>query len=92
MSPKTRRRSCAHLEVAEPAAPLSKGCDQCIALGDSWVHLRACLTCGRVGCCNESKNKHATRHYHETGHAAVRSLEPGESWMFCYVDELFRHP
>ena len=90
MSAKIRDQFCVHLTVTEPAAPRSTGCDQCVALGDSWVHLRACLTCGRVGCCDQSKNKHATRHYHETAHAAVRSLEPGESWMYCYMDDTFR--
>jgi uncharacterized UBP type Zn finger protein len=68
--------------------PRTRGCEQCLALGDTWVHLRACLSCGHVGCCDQSKNKHATRHYHDTGHPTVRSAEPGERWVWCYVDEV----
>jgi uncharacterized UBP type Zn finger protein len=59
-------------------------------MGDSWVHLRSCLSCGRVGCCDESKNQHATKHYYETTHPAIQSLEPGEHWRYCYADDLFR--
>ncbi len=72
--------------------PRTTGCDRCLAAGDSWVHLRACLACGRVGCCDESKNRHATRHYQETGHPLIRSLEAGEDWIFCYVDEVVLAP
>ena len=79
---------CPHLDLVDPVAPLSDGCDQCRAMGDTWVHLRACLTCGRVGCCDQSKNRHATKHYHETGHPLIQSLEPGENWIWCYVDEV----
>ena len=64
-----------------------KGCEECLASGDTWVHLRLCLECGHVGCCDSSKNKHATKHYHRTKHPVVRSLEPGERWIWCYVDE-----
>jgi uncharacterized UBP type Zn finger protein len=56
------------------------------------VHLRACLTCGRVGCCDESKNRHASRHYQETGHPMIRSLEPGETWFYCFDDDVFLVP
>jgi len=59
-------------------------------MGDDWVHLRLCMTCGHVGCCDNSKNKHATKHFHATQHPVIRSFEPGEAWMFCYVDDLFR--
>ncbi len=79
---------CAHLEHPGNASPASRVCDECIALGDRWVHLRACLTCGHVGCCDDSKNKHATRHFHATRHPVIRSLEPGERWLWCYVDEV----
>ncbi len=58
-------------------------------MGDTWVHLRLCLYCGHVGCCNESRNKHASKHFVETDHAVIRSFEPGESWMFCFADDLF---
>jgi signal transduction histidine kinase len=67
-------------------------CDECLALGDSWVHLRVCLTCGHVGCCNESKNHHAEQHFHATEHPIMQSYEPGEDWMWCYVDHItIRH-
>jgi uncharacterized UBP type Zn finger protein len=60
---------------------------QCIALGDTWVHLRMCMTCGQVGCCDSSKNKHAHKHANEVGHPIARSVEPEEDWMWCFVDE-----
>ena len=63
-----------------------EGCEECLKMGDSWVHLRECLACGHVGCCDSSKNKHATRHYHRSHHPVIRSIEPGERWMWCYVD------
>jgi uncharacterized UBP type Zn finger protein len=84
--------SCQHLKAITAAqfrhAPKTpRGCEECLKIGDRWVHLRMCLTCGKVGCCDSSKNKHATRHYHETKHPVIRSVEPGEEWMWCYVDE-----
>ncbi|AKF09050.1 putative Glutathione-regulated potassium-efflux system protein KefB [Sandaracinus amylolyticus] len=69
---------------AEPAA----GCEECLAMGDTWVHLRRCRTCGHVGCCDSSKNRHATKHFRETGHPIISSAEPGETWSYCYVDDL----
>ena len=79
-------KSCKHVpKVAHQA--LSTGCAECLAMGDSWVHLRLCMHCGHVGCCDSSKNRHATKHHASTGHAVVRSLEPGEDWMWCYEDE-----
>jgi uncharacterized UBP type Zn finger protein len=83
---------CRHLDLTVPAAPLSTGCQRCLERGDSWEHLRACLTCGRVGCCDDSKNRHANRHYQETGHPLIRSLEPGEDWIYCFVDEVVIAP
>ena len=77
---------CSHIP-AEPHAPTSRGCGHCLAQGDTWVHLRVCLTCGQVGCCDSSKNRHATRHFHESGHAVMQSLEPGEDWRWCYAHE-----
>jgi uncharacterized UBP type Zn finger protein len=67
--------------------PGSTGCEECLKLGDSWVHLRICLICGHVGCCNQSKNKHATKHFKETGHPIIQSFQPGEDWKYCYVDD-----
>lgn len=68
-----------------PSAP---GCQECLEHGGAWVHLRLCLTCGHVGCCDSSPHQHATRHYEETGHPVMKSFEPGEEWAWCYVDEL----
>ena len=62
-------------------------CPECIEMGDTWVHLRMCTDCGHVGCCDSSKNKHATKHFHKTKHPVIRSIEPGEHWTWCYVDE-----
>jgi uncharacterized UBP type Zn finger protein len=85
-------QSCVHLRKAHDVAPGGTGCKECLEMGDDWVHLRLCLTCGHVGCCDSSKNKHATKHFHQTKHPVVRSLEPGESWRWCYVDELMVEP
>ena len=81
--------TCTHLANDEDAPATSEGCAECIALGDRWVHLRRCLHCGHVGCCDSSKNKHATKHYRSTHHPVIESFEPGEHWKWCYVDELF---
>ena len=80
---------CEHLEAAGRPQPRTKGCEECLKMGDRWVHLRLCLQCGHVGCCDSSKNKHATKHFHATQHPVVRSLERGESWGWCYLDEVF---
>ena len=80
--------ACTHLDRIRPVRPSAPGCEECLRLGDQWVHLRVCLTCGHVGCCDSSKNKHATRHYHTSAHPIVRSLEPGERWGWCYTDEI----
>lgn len=71
-----------------PVTPSAAGCEDCLRNGTWWVHLRLCQTCGHVGCCDESPNKHATAHFHATGHPVVRSFEPGESWSWCFVDEV----
>ncbi len=70
----------------EPVIPSGHGCQECLESGDPWVHLRLCMTCGHVGCCDSSPNKHATRHFRETGHAVMKSYEPGEAWAWCYLD------
>lgn len=79
---------CSHLGSVTTATPNSSGCEECLALGDAWVHLRLCRTCGHVGCCDDSKNRHATKHFRSTRHPIVTSLEPGEDWSWCYIDEL----
>jgi uncharacterized UBP type Zn finger protein len=79
---------CTHLNFVVTATPNASGCEECLAIGDTWVHLRLCRTCGHVGCCDESKNKHATKHFRSTKHPIMTSLERGEDWSWCYVDEL----
>jgi monovalent cation:H+ antiporter-2, CPA2 family len=79
---------CSHLADVHPVLPSANGCEECLKMGDTWVHLRICMTCGHVGCCDSSKNKHATKHYHRTTHPIVRSLESGEDWGWCYEDEV----
>jgi len=79
--------SCAHVALVSTVSPRSPGCEECLRTGSRWVHLRVCLSCGFVGCCDASKNRHATAHFWATKHPIVRSLEPGESWRWCYLDE-----
>ncbi|HVN13277.1 MAG TPA: UBP-type zinc finger domain-containing protein [Kineosporiaceae bacterium] len=80
---------CSHLDAVNlDAEPSSQGCEDCLRIGGRWVHLRMCLTCGHVGCCDNSPNRHATAHYHAVGHPLVQSFEPGEDWVWCYADEL----
>jgi len=78
--------TCMHVGQIKAVAPRAAGCEECLRIGQQWVHLRLCLTCGHVGCCDSSIGKHATKHFHETTHPLMRSLEPGESWAWCYVD------
>ena len=81
--------ACAHLDTIDAnAAPSADGCEDCLAIGARWVHLRMCQQCGHVGCCDSSPNKHATAHHHATSHPLIRSFEPGEDWFYCYPDEL----
>ena len=85
--------TCAHVDQihdVEPRTP--EGCEECLKTNGRWVHLRLCLTCGHVGCCDNSPGKHATKHFHATQHPIIRSFEPGEDWGWCYVDELFMEP
>jgi hypothetical protein len=77
-----------HATLIRPVAPRTPGeCEDCQRIGTSWVHLRLCLTCGRVGCCDSSAMRHARRHAYAVGHPIIRSLEPGENWHWCYIDE-----
>jgi len=80
---------CEHLDQMKEVTPSSEGCEECLAMGDTWVHLRMCLVCGHVGCCNSSKNKHATKHFEASNHPLVESAQPGEDWRWCYIDEIF---
>lgn len=79
---------CSHLDQIKVRQTATRVCEDCVKTGDTWVHLRLCLTCGHVGCCDSSKNKHATKHFHKVKHPLIRSIEPGESWVWCYVDEI----
>jgi uncharacterized UBP type Zn finger protein len=79
---------CTHLNQIKIRETDKHVCEECAKTGDTWVHLRLCLVCGHVGCCDSSKNKHATKHFHKTQHPLIRSIEPGESWVWCYVDEI----
>ena len=79
---------CTHMGEMRPVHPNSKGCEECIKMGDTWVHLRMCMECGNVGCCDSSKNKHATKHFHATNHPIMRSIQPGENWKWCFVDQV----
>jgi uncharacterized UBP type Zn finger protein len=79
--------SCPHRDQIRDVAPRTNGCEECLKIGSGWVHLRMCRTCGHVGCCDSSPNRHATAHFRGTGHPIARSIEPGESWSWCYVDE-----
>ena len=81
--------ACAHLDQIRPVTPHTpEGCEECLKIGSDWVHLRLCLECGHVGCCDSSPNKHATKHFHHTKHPIMRSFEPGETWGWCYVDQV----
>lgn len=78
---------CEHLVTLRAVEPsTTRGCEDCLAMGGRWVHLRMCKECGHAGCCDSSPNKHATAHFHHTGHGVVQSLEPGEHWAYCYTD------
>ena len=79
---------CTHLDQIQDVTPSANGCEDCLKTGSRWVHLRMCLICGHVGCCDSSPNKHATAHFRATDHPIVASAEPGEDWRWCYVDEV----
>jgi hypothetical protein len=80
--------TCQHLSGVTPVAAHTHGCEECLRIGSSWVHLRLCLSCGHVGCCDSSPHRHATQHFHHTKHPIMASYEPGERWAWCYPDEI----
>ena len=83
-------QTCPHLaEIRDVTPRTPQGCEECLKLDDSWVHLRLCMSCGHVGCCDDSKNKHATKHFGQTRQPVIQSFEPSEQWGWCYVDDLF---
>lgn len=82
--------ACTHLDqisIMPPDPAEVEGCEECLKIGGQWMHLRICLSCGKVGCCDSSPNRHATAHVNESGHPLIHSMEPGEEWSFCYLDD-----
>jgi uncharacterized UBP type Zn finger protein len=79
---------CTHLDMIRPVRPSGRGCVECLQTGQRWVHLRLCLNCGHVGCCDQSPGKHATKHFQAEGHPIIQSFEPGEDWRWCYIDQV----
>ena len=80
---------CEHIKEIRKVTPSAEGCEDCLKIGGRWVHLRMCESCGHVGCCDNSPNRHATKHFHATQHPIVKSVEPGEEWGYCYPDDRF---
>jgi hypothetical protein len=81
-------KTCAHLNTIRDVTPSALGCEECLKTGDVWVHLRICRTCGHVGCCDQSPNRHATKHFHATHHPIIEGYDPPEGWGWCYVDKV----
>lgn len=79
---------CVHKDAIQDVVPSGSGCKECLEIGDAWVHLRMCLSCGQVGCCDSSKNKHAIKHFTKVAHPIIQSFQPGEDWKWCYIDEV----
>src|ERR671937_17952 len=91
--PSQESAACTPLDQVHDVRPRTPdGCEECLQLGSDWVHLRLCLGCGHVGCCDNSPNKHATKHYRQTHDPLIQSFEPGEDWGWCFVDEVFLEP
>jgi hypothetical protein len=80
--------ACTHLDQIRPVVARADGCEECLRTGAWWLHLRLCMTCGHVGCCDSSPKKHASARFRLTGHPIMKSFEPGENWGWCYVDEV----
>lgn len=81
---------CDHIQTSsEEMQGNTEGCEECEKIGSTWVHLRLCLGCGHVGCCDSSVNKHATKHFKQTQHPVIKSYQPGENWKWCYLDSVF---
>lgn len=86
------KEGCAHNDQIHEVEPMARGCVDCLKTGDTWIHLRMCLTCGYVGCCDSSRNRHTTKHHQATGHPLYTSMEPNEDWVYCYLDETIVFP
>ena len=80
-------RACTHKSTIVTVTPSAAGCEECLRTGSWWVHLRLCRSCGHVGCCDDSPNRHATKHFHATGHPIIEGYDPPEGWGWCYIDE-----
>jgi uncharacterized UBP type Zn finger protein len=83
---------CPHLADIQDVTPSAEGCEDCLRIGGQWVHLRLCLTCGHVGCCDDSPNRHAAAHFRSAGHPVIRSFEPDEDWVWCFIDQVGFEP
>ena len=81
-------KGCIHLDEIRDVTPSADGCEDCLKIGSTWMHLRLCMICGHVGCCDNSPNRHASKHFAATGHPIIRSFEPGEEWGYCFVDDM----
>jgi len=89
MNTAAEKSECAHLDTIADVQPSSEGCEDCLRIGGTWVHLRMCMACGHIGCCDNSPHRHATAHWNEhADHPLIRSYEPGQDWWWCYVDEV----
>lgn len=88
----TGTTGCTHLDQIRDVTPSAEGCEDCLRTGGRWVQLRLCLTCGHVGCCDSSPNRHSSAHARESGHPIIRSFEPGQDWAWCFVDEIYLQP
>lgn len=80
---------CEHISTMVRVKPSADGCEDCLKIGGRWLHLRLCENCGHVGCCDQSPNRHATKHFHASGHPIIKSFQPGEDWGYCYIDDAF---
>ena len=81
-------KHCSHIQGVQVVTPSAHGCEQCLRDGTEWVHLRLCRTCGHVGCCDDSDQRHATKHFHETAHPVIECYDPPDDWGWCYVDKV----
>jgi len=82
-------KTCSHDDSVRVVTPSARGCEECLKTGSTWVHLRLCRTCGHVGCCDDSPNRHARKHFRATGHPIIEGYDPPEGWGWCYVDRVF---
>jgi hypothetical protein len=86
---RSKMDGCSHLTSIKKVTPSARGCEECLKMGSSWLHLRLCRSCGHVGCCDQSPNKHATAHFHAVHHPIIEGYDPPEGWGYCYVDDVF---